>query len=162
MNDQEILKWYMQGFEDELRGSTSVVPDGLALTAYKFGALDAWAGDDCSSVDLQTDEEIIEKIKKHKSQSPENIQSGDTFLNNGEDPVKFFRLKSARANLMDFCVFSMGEPELENDFIEVIEWRNGDGYEITIHTKDSRKSLSLTKGQYEALLQCMCKIEENS
>jgi hypothetical protein len=62
---------------------------------------------------------------------------------------------------MDFCVFSMGEPELEDDYIEVIEWRNGDGYEITIHTKAGKKSISLTKGQYEALAQCVGALEEN-
>jgi hypothetical protein len=161
MNNQEILKWYNRGFEDELKGSTSVVPDGLALIAYRLGALDAWAGDDCSSVDLQTDEEIIEKIKNHKPQPAERTQSGDAFLNDEEEPVKIFQLKSARASLKDFCVFSMGEPELEDDFLEVIEWRNGDGYEITISTKESKKSISLTKGQYEALVQCIGKLEEN-
>ena len=35
----------------------------------------------------------------------------------------------------------------DNDFIEVIEWTNGDGYDITINDK----IISLTRGQIDAI-----------
>jgi len=47
-----LMEWYMKGFKDELRGSTSVdAEDRLLMRAYKIGALDAIAGDDVSSID---------------------------------------------------------------------------------------------------------------
>lgn len=38
----------------------------------------------------------------------------------------------------------------EYDFIEVVEWTNGEGFEVTIESRNSEK-FSLTWGQYEAL-----------
>ena len=35
----------------------------------------------------------------------------------------------------------------DNDFIEVCEWHNGEGFDVTI----SEKSISLTWGEFEAL-----------
>ena len=39
----------------------------------------------------------------------------------------------------------------ENAFIEVTEWTNGEGYDITIETKNGSKLLSLTNGELEAI-----------
>lgn len=36
----------------------------------------------------------------------------------------------------------------DNDFIEVVEWTNGDGYDITINDD---KIISLTSGQIDAI-----------
>ena len=67
MTDQELLLTYQQGFNDELRGETVIRNHtGLKLTAYQIGRKDAWAGDDVSSVDLQSEEEILKKIKMLK------------------------------------------------------------------------------------------------
>jgi len=58
-----ILSWYMKGFKDELSGSSSIVSDDDILNkAYSIGADDAIIGDDVSSSDLKTAEEIIRKI----------------------------------------------------------------------------------------------------
>ena len=39
----------------------------------------------------------------------------------------------------------------ENAFIEVTEWSNGEGYDITIETKNDSKLVSLTNGELEAI-----------
>lgn len=39
----------------------------------------------------------------------------------------------------------------ENAFIEVTEWSNGEGYDITIETKNDSKLISLTNGELEAI-----------
>ena len=56
----------MQGFNDELYSTTSIVEDGAQLIAYKLGALHAIVGDDVRCVDYLTDDEILEMIKTNK------------------------------------------------------------------------------------------------
>ena len=59
--DKLLLEAYKQGFYDGLNN----VDDYLILVlAYNSGQLDAQVGDDVRSVDYQTDEEILERIKK--------------------------------------------------------------------------------------------------
>jgi len=61
--NQLIMSWYMTGFRDELSGSSSVMPDDKILEkAYSIGAGDAIIGDDVSSVDQKTEDEIIRQI----------------------------------------------------------------------------------------------------
>jgi hypothetical protein len=64
VTDKELLKQYMKGFNDELRGTSSIESDNeLENKAYRIGALDAIVGDDLSSVDLKTNEEVIRQIR---------------------------------------------------------------------------------------------------
>jgi hypothetical protein len=66
--DKELLKIYMVGFNDELardyltNHKTYNVP--IEHNAYIIGRADAIIGDDVSSSDEQSDEEILERIKK--------------------------------------------------------------------------------------------------
>lgn len=145
LTDQEILKWYTKGWDDEMRGSTSVVPAGIAQIAYGAGALDAIVGDDVRSVDYQTEEEILENIKRKQRE-------------NQQEEITLSDRKSATANLKDFCVFSMGDRESLDHFIEVTEWSDLEGYDITIEDFDGRRSLPITKGQLEALEKCVGKL----
>lgn len=39
----------------------------------------------------------------------------------------------------------------EHDFIEVTEWTNGEGYDISIGTNTGTKQISLTHGELEAI-----------
>jgi hypothetical protein len=58
--DKLLLQVYMEGFSDELNN----IDNYTAITiAYKLGRLDAQVGDDVRSVDYQTDEEILKRIK---------------------------------------------------------------------------------------------------
>lgn len=63
MSDNEIMFWYMKGFNDELYGTTSTIDDELSLKAYNLGATHAIVGDDIRSVDYLTNEEILNMIK---------------------------------------------------------------------------------------------------
>lgn len=55
--------------------------------------------------------------------------------------AKFLALKA-------YCVFAK-----EHDFIEVTEWINGEGFDVTISNVGGviNKTLSLTVGEFEAL-----------
>ena len=49
----KLLEWYMKGFNDELKGSTSTdQEDRLLKCAYSIGAMDAIIGDDIPSYDM--------------------------------------------------------------------------------------------------------------
>ena len=39
----------------------------------------------------------------------------------------------------------------EHSFIEITEWANGEGYDITIETKNKSRLMSLTTGELEAI-----------
>jgi len=66
--DNQLLETYMWGFNDELDGRTRMWnPNPLLLRAYDLGREDALIGDDVSSNDLQTNEEILNKIKYVKT-----------------------------------------------------------------------------------------------
>lgn len=67
MTDEDLLTIYMWGFNDELKGETRLIPTSLLATrAYEIGKTDALVGDDVKGVDLQTDEEILNRIKMKK------------------------------------------------------------------------------------------------
>jgi hypothetical protein len=65
VSDEELLEIYETGWHDALSlGKTwRSYPTKLQERAYKLGGLDARAGDDVSSIDFQTDEEILKSIK---------------------------------------------------------------------------------------------------
>lgn len=64
MDEQILLKTYMCGFNDELDGRKRIWnPNPLLLRAYNLGRSDAMIGDDLPSSDLQSNEEILNRIK---------------------------------------------------------------------------------------------------
>lgn len=84
-----------------------------------------------------------------------------------EKEIKLKMRRSASANLKDFCTFSMGDKKRENDYIEVTEWSNGEGYDVLITTYNTENStykdleFRLTNGQFDALKKCIKKIEKD-
>jgi hypothetical protein len=49
----QLLEWYIKGFNDELKGSTTTeTDDRLLMKAYNIGALDAIIGDDVQDYDM--------------------------------------------------------------------------------------------------------------
>ena len=50
----------------------------------------------------------------------------------------------------------------EHSFIEITEWANGEGYDITIETKNRSKIISLTFGELEAINYLTKSLEYNS
>lgn len=65
MNDENILKIYIEGFNDELwsRVDQRKINCNLDGRAYLLGASDALLGDDVMSVDYQSSEEILKRIR---------------------------------------------------------------------------------------------------
>lgn len=62
--DKELIQAYYKGWEDELYGSSSVVPNDILITkAYITGANHAVLGDDVRSFDSLTEERILKIIK---------------------------------------------------------------------------------------------------
>lgn len=59
--------------------------------------------------------------------------------------------KSINANLNDFCY--LNKPE---SFIEITEWANGDGFDITINDKIT----SFTRGELDAIKMLVKKLDK--
>lgn len=63
--DKKLLETYMIGFDDELEQATEKSFTNSQLQkAYDLGRTDALLGDDISSVDNQTNGQILIRIKK--------------------------------------------------------------------------------------------------
>ena len=66
VTDKSLLEWYVKGFKDELNGTSSIESENrIENRAYMIGALDAVCGDDVTSIDRKSDEEILTLIKKY-------------------------------------------------------------------------------------------------
>jgi len=48
--------------------------------------------------------------------------------------------------LQEYCHFSG-----KDDYIELTEWHNGEGFDVTIHSKTGDKSIELSWGEFEAI-----------
>jgi hypothetical protein len=65
--DKDLIEIYLQGFNDELNNVKETKHDvKLKQTAYDLGRLDAIVGDDVSSIDRQTNKQILDRIKYDK------------------------------------------------------------------------------------------------
>jgi hypothetical protein len=61
VTDTEIIKFYRLGWNQEPMPNTDIP---ILKKAYEFGNIDFIVGDDIRSVDYQTEEQILESIKK--------------------------------------------------------------------------------------------------
>jgi hypothetical protein len=68
------------------------------------------------------------KVKKSKPEIKSNVRRSDM------------------VDLKDFCVFGRSD-----DFVEVTEWSNGEGYDVSMLTVTGEKTFSLTHGEFDAL-----------
>jgi hypothetical protein len=57
--------------------------------------------------------------------------------------IKIDNRRSVFSEIGDYCLFSK-----KDDFIEVTEWVNGDGFDITISDK---QIFSLTRGEFDLI-----------
>lgn len=55
--------------------------------------------------------------------------------------------RSLNDSLKKYCYSSNGE----HDFIEVTQWTNGEGIDVTIVSNGNEKSFSITHGELEAI-----------
>jgi hypothetical protein len=64
IDDKILLETYMIGFSDELEGGTREFKDPILIRAYELGKVDAFLGDDVMSINYQSDENLLKRIKK--------------------------------------------------------------------------------------------------
>jgi hypothetical protein len=60
---------------------------------------------------------------------------------------RFYKRESIFAELKPFCHHAG-----DNDYIEITDWYNGEGYDIIISSKNRQERVSLTEGEYQALV----------
>lgn len=66
-----------------------------------------------------------------------------------------YKRKSIATDLNKFCVFAK-----ENDFIEITEWKNGEGYDISISKNNENKLFMLTRGEIQAIKKIVKKFDK--
>ena len=59
--------------------------------------------------------------------------------------IDLYDRKAAFAELKQFCHLAK-----EHDFVEVTEWNNGEGFDITINAT-TEQNVSVTYGQFDAI-----------
>lgn len=60
--------------------------------------------------------------------------------------IEVSKRRAVFSELKEYCHHSK-----DNDFIEVCEWANGEGYDINISRSNSQCTFSLTPGEFELL-----------
>ncbi len=71
-----------------------------------------------------------------------------------KNKIDSYQRKSVFAILKQFCVFAD-----EQDYIEVTEWKNGEGYDVEINGK-LQERFQLTHGEFQALKALIKKLNE--
>lgn len=66
--------------------------------------------------------------------------------------------KSAFVELEGLCLMSNKD---SHDFMEVTEWSNGEGYDVTINASNQEQMFHLTWGQFRALKKLIKKLDTN-
>lgn len=69
--------------------------------------------------------------------------------------LEFYTRDAVFAELKQFCHLAK-----EHDFIEVTEWNNGEGWDVTINTT-SEQNISITYGQFNAIKKLIKFLENN-
>lgn len=72
------------------------------------------------------------------------------------DDMEFNNRKSVNSTLKNYDYLCK-----DDDFIEITEWTNGEGYDISIETKSNTKFYSLTHGELEAINHLIKSLEYN-
>jgi len=67
---------------------------------------------------------------------------------------EIYKREAIFAELKQFCHLSK-----EHDFIEVTEWNNGEGWDVTINTT-SEQNISITYGQFDAIKKLIKQLEK--
>ena len=65
IDNKILLETYMIGFSDELEGKTREFKDQMLMRAYELGKVDAFVGDDVMSINYQSDEHLLKRIKNY-------------------------------------------------------------------------------------------------
>ena len=61
--------------------------------------------------------------------------------------MKHYKRSAVSAELKPYCHFAK-----EHDMIEVCEWSNGEGYDVSMSREDGDKNFTLSHGELQALI----------
>jgi len=75
-----------------------------------------------------------------------NISWGYNNMSEKEIKISIDKKTSAFAELKDYCYLSG-----DDDYIEVTEWRNQEGYDVCVSSKLGERSISMTCGEIDLL-----------
>lgn len=67
--------------------------------------------------------------------------------------------KAIFASLADWCTFSIGKPD---DFVEVTEWSNGEGYDVKIYDSQNTQIFYVTYGQIQLIKKLIKKLDNDN
>lgn len=67
--------------------------------------------------------------------------------------IEKYKRKAASSALKDYCLFSD-----KDGFIEVTEWYNGEGYDISIYRRSKELNFGLTYGEAKAIKKLIKKL----
>jgi len=71
--------------------------------------------------------------------------------------IKIESRKAAFIELHQMCIMSN---QISADFMEVTEWSNGEGYDVTINASNQEQMFHLTWGQLKALKKLVKALEK--
>jgi len=74
-------------------------------------------------------------------------------MSKSEIKIKNYSRKAVFTELKPFCVFAD-----EHDFIEICEWKNGDGFDVEVSGKLQQR-FQMTYGEFEALKKLIKNLE---
>ena len=60
--------------------------------------------------------------------------------------IEEYNRKACFSELKQFCTHAS-----ENDYMELTEWENGEGFDVSISSKEGNQLVQLTWGEFEAL-----------
>jgi hypothetical protein len=76
-----------------------------------------------------------------------------------ETKIEISSRKAAFAEMHQFCIMSNID---SNDFIEVTEWTNGEGWDINLSASHTEQNFHLTYGQLKAIKKLIKKLDKDS
>jgi len=67
--------------------------------------------------------------------------------------ISKYKLSAINTLLKDYCSFST-----DYDYMEVIKWKNREGFDVYIGTKHKKESFRMTWGEYKALTELLSEL----
>ena len=71
--------------------------------------------------------------------------------------LEVYKKDTRMANLTDFDNLAK-----DNDYCEVSEWNNGEGFDINIFSNNNDKLISITNGQFKAIKACIKSLNKDN
>jgi len=67
-------------------------------------------------------------------------------INKGIKMIEYYDRKAVFSELKEYCIMAK-----DHDFIEITEWRNGEGFDINVSSSLGNQIISLTEGEFKLI-----------